>query len=320
MSDTSADATPYPAPGHLVVHLNADNWGSTSEFVVPLDGHEVTIGRSPGCTISLDNDALVSRHHAIIRHSYGGYVITDLGSSNGTLVNSVPIAQETMLREGDLIHIGECEIIFSMAPAPAEHLEASPNSPTTAILPAITLAGNQETESTVSDSITMPTFALLGNAHDALPDGPESAAAHEATSAAAAFASESIQAPAAPPAPDLDAIQTQLTDMVGQLKHQAEAAAHEVERLKAEIATITATLAMLVETDRQLSTAGPDLVTLLQVTERTIESPRHLDNVIEFATHAPEIGAALVALQDIRSSSGLIAALDALRERLASLI
>lgn len=320
-SDASADMPAQPASGHLVVHVDAVNWGSTSEFIVPLDGHEVTIGRSPGCTISLDNDALVSRHHAIIRYSGGhaGYVITDLGSSNGTLVNSVPIAQETLLHEGDLIQIGVCEIIFSMASTPAQHLEAIQMPSESDAIPAASTSGDQADDPSVTETITMPPAIFSGGVSDAEQAAAVPGEMHLDSSVAASLASQSAQTLSAPPAPDLDAIQTQLTDMVGQLKRQAEAASHEVERLKAEINAVVTALVMLVETDQQLSTAGPDVAALLQVTERTIESPRHLDNVVEFASHASEIGAALLALQDIRSSSGFVAAVDSLRLRLESL-
>ena len=323
-SDAPADMPAQPASGHLVVHLDAANWGSTTEFIMPLDGHEVTIGRSPGCTISLDNDVLVSRHHAIIRYSssHAGYVITDLGSSNGTVVNTVPIAQETLLHEGDLIQIGVCEIIFSMASAPAQHLEASPMPSESGAIPAVSMPGDRADDPSVTETITMPPATFIGDTSDAEQAATVPGEVHPDSSvaaSAASLASQSAPTLSAPPAPDLDAIQTQLTDMVGQLKRQAEAAAHEVERLQAEINAVVTTLATLVETDRQLSAAGPDLATLLQVTERTRESPRHLDNVVEFASYASEIGAALLALQDIRSSSGFVAAVDSLRLRLESL-
>jgi hypothetical protein len=58
-----------------------------------------------------DNDlvlraSLVSRHHARIRGGKAGYEIVDLGSSNGTQVNRVPIRGPTPLADGDVIEAG----------------------------------------------------------------------------------------------------------------------------------------------------------------------------------------------------------------------
>ena len=125
---TMTPAAPV-STGHLVVHFDADYWGGSTETVVPLDGHEVTIGRSPGCTIPLEHDFLVSRHHAIIRYRDTGYVIIDLGSSNGITVNNEQITTECPLHEGDRIRIGDSEIIYSMAPAPEHTPSASPAIP-----------------------------------------------------------------------------------------------------------------------------------------------------------------------------------------------
>jgi hypothetical protein len=70
----------------------------------------VTIGRLPGCDVVVD-DAGVSRQHARIRRTDGGFVLTDLGSTNGTMVNGEPI-QEHVLEHGDRITIGETELEF----------------------------------------------------------------------------------------------------------------------------------------------------------------------------------------------------------------
>lgn len=117
-SMTVASSTMPPVFGHLVVHPDADNWGSTTEHAVPLDGRDVTIGRSSECIICLMHDLLVSRYHAIISHRDVGYVLADLGSSNGTLLNNMPVVDECLLRDGDVIRIGNCELVYSTALLP----------------------------------------------------------------------------------------------------------------------------------------------------------------------------------------------------------
>lgn len=71
----------------------------------------IVIGRSPECDISFD-DANISRRHAEIRVVLGSHVIADLGSTNGTKVNGVPITIERTLRDGDIIALGSNTIRF----------------------------------------------------------------------------------------------------------------------------------------------------------------------------------------------------------------
>ncbi|HEY6564048.1 MAG TPA: FHA domain-containing protein [Pirellulaceae bacterium] len=70
----------------------------------------VTIGREEGNTIQL-NDDRVSRFHIKIQEDREKLVLTDLESTNGTLVNGEEI-QIRILRFGDLITVGRTVLIF----------------------------------------------------------------------------------------------------------------------------------------------------------------------------------------------------------------
>jgi hypothetical protein len=70
----------------------------------------VTIGRLPDCSIPL-SDPNASRVHAEIRPAGTGWVIVDLGSTNGTRVNGDRIG-ERRLRDGDVIAIGTTTLRF----------------------------------------------------------------------------------------------------------------------------------------------------------------------------------------------------------------
>ncbi|MGH9047265.1 MAG: FHA domain-containing protein [Acidimicrobiales bacterium] len=70
-----------------------------------LDG-EVTVGRSNGCGIPTTYDSYSSTVHARIYRSGGQLWVEDLGSTNGTFVNSERIAQPSRLAKGDLLQIG----------------------------------------------------------------------------------------------------------------------------------------------------------------------------------------------------------------------
>jgi hypothetical protein len=76
-------------------------------------GEAVTIGRLPECTVQL-NDPNASRRHAQVRRQGEAYVVVDLGSTNGTKVNGVPVRQHR-LAEGDAITIGMSTLRFEHA-------------------------------------------------------------------------------------------------------------------------------------------------------------------------------------------------------------
>jgi hypothetical protein len=83
---------------------------TTAWIVLPNDrrigvGSEpVTIGRMSDCTVPLA-DPNVSRHHAEIRRDGDRVYLIDLGSTNGTRVNGVPVHQR-QLADGDVIAVG----------------------------------------------------------------------------------------------------------------------------------------------------------------------------------------------------------------------
>ena len=75
-----------------------------------LDKECAVIGRATSCDIQLEDDS-VSREHAEIRHEAEGYVIHDLGSTNGTWVNDTRI-DSSPLAAGDRIRCGSQIVKF----------------------------------------------------------------------------------------------------------------------------------------------------------------------------------------------------------------
>ena len=67
---------------------------------------ELTIGRSPGCGVPTPEDIYTSTLHArLFRHNDQLWV-EDLGSTNGTYVNSEKISQALRLGKGDVLQVG----------------------------------------------------------------------------------------------------------------------------------------------------------------------------------------------------------------------
>jgi len=93
------------------------------------DKPKVTIGRDPKADIFLDNTG-ISRNHAVIERTAGGYVLSDLGSANGTFLNEKPVRKE-YLGTDDVVHIGKFALWMDIEPERRERsLLGSRSNPT----------------------------------------------------------------------------------------------------------------------------------------------------------------------------------------------
>jgi len=80
--------------------------GPNPGLVFPLETNQFTIGRDPGNGIVIV-DAEVSRKHARLTMQKDGYLLEDLGSTNGTFVNGQRLNGPYKLQSGDLVALGE---------------------------------------------------------------------------------------------------------------------------------------------------------------------------------------------------------------------
>jgi pSer/pThr/pTyr-binding forkhead associated (FHA) protein len=67
---------------------------------------ELTIGRSPGCGVPTPDDIYSSTVHARLYRQKDQLWVEDLGSTNGTYVNSERISQAHRLGKGDVLQAG----------------------------------------------------------------------------------------------------------------------------------------------------------------------------------------------------------------------
>ena len=80
---------------------------------IPIPTGEFLIGRGADCDLRLAVPD-VSRHHCLIRLTNDEATIEDLGSSNGTLLNTNRVRSASPLRSGDLIQIGESRFVVDL--------------------------------------------------------------------------------------------------------------------------------------------------------------------------------------------------------------
>ena len=78
---------------------------------MPIGEAQTSFGRTSENTVSFPDNSNISRHHADIEFKGGRFVLTDLGSSNGTTINGQPIEGETVLNDGDFITLGNSVIV-----------------------------------------------------------------------------------------------------------------------------------------------------------------------------------------------------------------
>jgi hypothetical protein len=76
-----------------------------------LAGERTTIGRSRECDVVID-DPNVSRKHAEVRKTIEGWMVVDLGSTNGVKVNGRRV-REAVLSPGDEITMGLAQLEFA---------------------------------------------------------------------------------------------------------------------------------------------------------------------------------------------------------------
>jgi len=84
--------------------------GPGGETRILLTGDSIGIGRAPDNTIVVP-DPNVSRYHARIESTAAGYMLKDLNSTNGTLINGTKVYEQS-LREGDIITVGTTRLHF----------------------------------------------------------------------------------------------------------------------------------------------------------------------------------------------------------------
>jgi FhaA, N-terminal domain/FHA domain len=110
----------YSAAGRVVEPLEERARAKRETALLLLEGKRlivgttgVTLGRSSRCDVVLD-DQNVSRQHAELRPRGGSWVLTDLGSTNGSSINGRRIDAPTVVKPGDEIELGTLVMTFEL--------------------------------------------------------------------------------------------------------------------------------------------------------------------------------------------------------------
>ncbi len=156
---------------------------------IPLNTKRFLVGREQDCHLRPNSDS-VSRHHCVFVIDDYTVRLRDLGSTNGTRVNGELIRHETVLKDGDEIHIGKLHLQLTVR-AGVTVAAATPAAPSVPATPkGVTPASEFEIPVTQAASETMFEMPVI-------PMAPS--AADTATSFAADTAIPGAGAPIAMP-------------------------------------------------------------------------------------------------------------------------
>src|SRR6478735_2306893 len=81
--------------------------GALAGTTVSLGSAPVTIGRAPDSTVVLDDDYASNRHARIAPDESGGWIVEDLGSTNGTYLGRTRIPGPTRLTIAAPVRVGK---------------------------------------------------------------------------------------------------------------------------------------------------------------------------------------------------------------------
>ncbi len=118
-AEQAAPVAPPEKHGDVLLKAVTGSRFGDFRFALSSNAAPVGIGRSRSNRVRLDDSTVSSIHAAMMLTPGGAVVLTDLGSSNGTFVNGVPVTsgERTIIRSGDRLRFGEIEVITEISPA-----------------------------------------------------------------------------------------------------------------------------------------------------------------------------------------------------------
>lgn len=129
--------------------------GAVFSKVFPVAG-PVVIGRAPECDISVPADEM-SRRHALVKPTPDGLQVEDLGSSNGTFINSKRV-QTGFLGPGDELRLDAVRFILV---APGMEIPPTPQQPASKTPAAAAAGGGNKLQMYASIMLALAAIALI---------------------------------------------------------------------------------------------------------------------------------------------------------------
>lgn len=132
---------------------------------VEISADRFTVGRHSACDLTYA-DSRLSREHIVIIREHNNYVVEDVGSSNGTLLNGSRLASSATLKDGDILDLGgglELLVAIEVAAEPSPEIANAGAETTDVLEPASTTAVSAPAvpvETSVAEGIPTAVFIV----------------------------------------------------------------------------------------------------------------------------------------------------------------
>lgn len=170
---TLAGATLSATVGHPAMSPQLAVYAGGRTWTAAMPGEALSIGRQAGNDLVLDLPR-VSRRHARIERRGDDFVLSDLGSTNGTFVAGKRV-EEQILRPGDTIRIGGAQLVLKL-PASGSDLTivAEPTHPARLRPPVVIVPGLMGSQLWLGEERVWPSVKRIFTNPELfmLPDGP----------------------------------------------------------------------------------------------------------------------------------------------------
>jgi len=110
------------------IFVMGEDLNPIAKFGFDLTELEITIGKGEDNNIIIADDNSVSTEHCVIKRVLGGYIIKDLGSSNG-IKHDGDSTEKAELTSSSVIMVGETELRFSLDKKQIKLLKKEPQKP-----------------------------------------------------------------------------------------------------------------------------------------------------------------------------------------------
>jgi len=129
---------------------------------VSIDGDQFVIGRHSECDLSVP-DSRLSRRHLKIERFADVFVASDLGSSNGSMLNGAPLDEPKAIADGDVLDLGGLEFLVTDEAAADKEADADESGQEAAApAPAVTAASAPASRSPFASFFILGPLLALG--------------------------------------------------------------------------------------------------------------------------------------------------------------
>ena len=127
---------------------------------VEVSGESFTIGRGDACDLVLQDDKVSRQHAALKSVPHGGVILSDLGSTNGTVVDGRRLEVPVLLHGGEELRVGDTVLSVS-ATAPSQPGSAPPRPPGRSTLERLRLQRSMRRTTVLSTVAIVSVVATL---------------------------------------------------------------------------------------------------------------------------------------------------------------